>query len=47
MGRFFWAVLILLVALTLLGFVLAHLGIVVLLVLAVGFLGRYLHRHGV
>ena len=47
MTRFIGIVLGLMVALMLAGFVLAHFGIVVLLVLAVVFLGRHLRRHGV
>jgi len=35
------------VALMLLGFVLAHFGLVLLIVLAVGLIGRHLRRHGV
>jgi hypothetical protein len=47
MTRFIGIVLALLVVLMLVGFVLAHFGTVVLLVLAVVFLGRHLRRHGV
>ncbi len=47
MARLVGIVLALMVALMLAGFVLAHFGIVVLLVLAVVLLGRYLRRHGV
>jgi hypothetical protein len=47
MARFVGIVLIMMTALMLVGFVLAHFGIVVILVLAVVFLGRHLRRHGV
>ena len=47
MARFVGIVLVMMVVLMLVGFVLAHFGIVVLLVLAVGLLGRHLRRHGV
>jgi hypothetical protein len=47
MARFVGIVLVLLVALMLVGFVLAHFGIAVLICLAVGLLGRHLRRHGV
>ena len=47
MSRFIGIVLVMLVVLMLVGFVLAHFGIVVLLVLAAVLLGRYLRRHGV
>jgi len=40
-------VLLMMVALMLLGFVLAHFGLVLLIVLAVGLIGRHLRRHGV
>ena len=46
MERLVGIVLLMLVALMLLGFVLAHFGFVVLLVIAVVFLGRHLRRHG-
>jgi hypothetical protein len=47
MGRVVGVVVALMVGLMLVGFVLAHFGIVVLLVLAVVLLGRHLRRHGV
>ena len=47
MERLVGIVLLMLVALMLLGFVLAHFGLVLLIVLAVGFIGRHLRRHGV
>jgi hypothetical protein len=47
MARFVAIVLVMMFALMLVGFVLAHFGIVVLIVLAVVFLGRQLRRHGV
>ena len=47
MTRFIGIVLCMMVVLMLAGFVLAHFGTVVLLVLAVVLLGRYLRRHGV
>ena len=47
MGQFVAFVLLVLVALMLVGFVLAHFGIVVILVLGVVVLGRHLRRHGV
>jgi hypothetical protein len=47
MARFIGIVLAMLGVLMLVGFVLAHFGIVVFLVLAVVLLGRYLRRHGV
>jgi len=47
MTRFIGIVLVMMVVLVLVGFVLAHFGLVVLLVLAVVLLGRYLRRHGV
>jgi hypothetical protein len=40
-------VVVLLVALMVVGFALAHFGLVVLLVLALVFLGRHLRSHGV
>ena len=46
MGRFIAVVLALMVGLALVGFVLAHFGAVVLLVLAVVLVGRHLQRHG-
>jgi hypothetical protein len=47
MERLIGIVLLMLVALMLLGFVLAHFGLVLLIVLAVGLIGRHLRRHGV
>ena len=47
MARFVAIVLVMMFALMLVGFVLAHFGIVVIIVLAVVFLGRHLRRHGV
>jgi hypothetical protein len=47
MERLVGIVLLMLVALMLLGFVLAHFGLVLLIVLAVGLIGRHLRRHGV
>ena len=47
MERLFGIVLVIMVALVLLGFVLAHFGMVVIIVLAVGLVGRHLRRHGV
>ena len=47
MTRFIGIVLVMMAVLMLVGFVLAHFGIVVLLVIAVVLLGRYLRRHGV
>jgi hypothetical protein len=46
MARFFATVLAVMVGLVAVGFVLAHFGIVVGLVVAVVLVGRYLHRHG-
>jgi predicted membrane protein len=46
MERFFGLVLIVLVALVLLGFVLAHFGIALIFLLATGLFGRHLRRHG-
>jgi hypothetical protein len=46
MARFVAIVLALMVGLVLVGFVLAHFGFVVLLVLGLVFLGRHLRRHG-
>jgi hypothetical protein len=46
MARFVAVVLALMVALVIVGFVLAHFGTVVLLVLGLVVLGRYLRRHG-
>jgi hypothetical protein len=46
MARFFAIVLALMVGLVVVGFVLAHFGIAVGLVVAVILVGRYLHRHG-
>jgi hypothetical protein len=47
MERLVGIVLLMLVALMVLGFVLAHFGLVLLIVLAVGLIGRHLRRHGV
>jgi hypothetical protein len=47
MERLVGMVLLMMVALMLLGFVLAHFGLVLLIVLAVGLIGRHLRRHGV
>jgi len=47
MERLFGAVLAMIVVVVLLGFVLAHLGMVVVLLVAVGLVGRHLRRHGV
>jgi len=47
MGTFVRIVFLMMVALVVLGFVLAHFGIVVLIVVGVGLLGRHLRRHGV
>jgi hypothetical protein len=47
MERLIGIVLLMMVALMLLGFVLAHFGLVLLIVLAVGLIGRHLRRHGV
>jgi hypothetical protein len=47
MGRFFGIVFMMMVALVLLGYLLAHFGFVVIICLAVGLLGRHLRRHGV
>jgi hypothetical protein len=47
MERLVGIVLLMIVALLLLGFVLAHFGLVLLIVLAVGLVGRHLRRHGV
>ncbi|HVA10087.1 MAG TPA: hypothetical protein VNG12_25480 [Acidimicrobiales bacterium] len=47
MERLVGIVLLMMVALMLLGFVLAHFGLVLLIVLAVGLIGRHLRRHGV
>jgi hypothetical protein len=47
MERFFVIVLTMMVALMLLGFVLAHVAIALVLLLAVGLIGRHLRRHGV
>jgi hypothetical protein len=46
MAGFVAFVLALMVGLVVVGFVLAHFGIVVGLVVAVILVGRYLHRHG-
>jgi uncharacterized membrane protein YbaN (DUF454 family) len=46
MERFFAVVLTMMVALLLVGFVLAHLAIAVFLLLAAGLIGRQLRRHG-
>ncbi len=45
-AQFVGIVLVLMLAVILAGFVLAHFGAVVLLVLAVVLLGRYLRQHG-
>jgi hypothetical protein len=47
MERFFGIVLTMIVALVLLGFVLEHLGMILVIVLVIGLLGRHLRRHGV
>ncbi len=47
MGTFIRIVFLMMVALVLLAFVLAHFGVVVLIVVGVGLLGRHLRRHGV
>jgi len=47
MERLIGIVLLMMVALVLLGFVLAHFGLVLIIVLAVGLVGRHLRRHGV
>ena len=47
MERLVGIVLLMMVALMLLGFVLAHFGLVLIIVLAVGLIGRHLRRHGV
>jgi hypothetical protein len=47
MERLIGIVLLMMVALMLSGFVLAHFGLVLLIVLAVGLIGRHLRRHGV
>ena len=46
MARFTVIVLALMFGLVAIGFVLAHFGFVVLLVIAVVFVGRHLRRHG-
>ena len=46
MERFFGIVLTMMVVLLLLGFVLAHLAIAIILLLAAGLIGRHLRRHG-
>jgi energy-converting hydrogenase Eha subunit G len=46
MTRFISIVLFVMTTLWLLGFVLAHFGVVVLIVLGVGLIGRHLRRHG-
>jgi predicted membrane protein len=45
MERFFGIVLVMMVALVLLGFVLQHFAMVMVVLLAVGLLGRHLRRH--
>jgi hypothetical protein len=47
MARLVGIVLFMMMAVMLAGFVLVHFGIVVIVVLAVVFLGRHLRRHGV
>ena len=47
MERFFGVVLVMMVALMVLGFVLGHVGAVVVIFLAAGLIGRHLRRHGV
>jgi hypothetical protein len=47
MARFIGIVVLAMAVLMVLGFVLAHFGIVVLIVVAVVLLGRHLRRHGV
>ena len=47
MATFVRIVFLMMVALVLLGFVLAHFGFVVLIVVGVGLLGRHVRRHGV
>jgi hypothetical protein len=47
MERFFGIVLTMMVALVLLGFVLAHFAMALALLLAIGLVGRQLRRHGV
>ena len=47
MERLIGFVLLMMVALMVLGFVLAHFGLVLIIVLAVGLVGRHLRRHGV
>ena len=46
MARFVGIVFLMMVALVLLGFVLAHFGLVVIIGLGVVLLGRHLRRHG-
>jgi hypothetical protein len=47
MERLVGIMLLMIVALLLLGFVVDHFGLVLLIVLAVGLVGRHLRRHGV
>jgi hypothetical protein len=47
MGRFLGIVFLMMVALVLLGFVLAHFGLVILIGLGVVLVGRHLRHHGV
>jgi hypothetical protein len=47
MGRFVTFVLIMMVASVLLGFALEHLGMIVVILVVAGLLGRRLRRHGV
>jgi hypothetical protein len=46
MARFIGIVLVTLTTLWLFGFVLAHFGVVVLVILGVGLIGRHLRQHG-
>jgi hypothetical protein len=46
MARFLGIVVALMIGLVVVGFVLAHFGLVVGLVVAFVLIGRYLHRHG-
>jgi hypothetical protein len=47
MERFFAILLVMMVALVLLGFVLAHLAIALVIVVVLGLFGRQLRKHGV
>jgi hypothetical protein len=47
MERFFGIVLVMMMALVLLGFALQHFAMVMVILLAVGLLGRHLRRHSV